>query len=88
MGGEEHYATRTWCILEEKQMVCIYCRREIKDDERQYYSRQAGMKGLYHWDCFVEACRLANRAGANEIENISVSDDVYEYNPSYSLAYD
>ncbi|HHE46968.1 MAG TPA: hypothetical protein ENL08_04615 [Bacteroidetes bacterium] len=69
-------------------MVCIYCRREIKDDERHYYSRQAGMKGLYHWECFVEACRLANKAGAHEIENVSVADGVADYYSAYSFVGD
>src|SRR3989344_2417119 len=47
---------------------CVFCRREIRQGERRYFSRQAGMKGLYHWPCFVEACRLANQQGAKNIE--------------------
>ena len=55
-------------------MLCIYCRREIQEEERRYYSRQAGMKGLYHWDCFVEACRHVNREGSYELESLTVSE--------------
>ena len=69
-------------------MICVYCRREIQDDERHYYSRQAGMKGLYHWQCFVEACRKANRTGAYEIENVSLNDHVFDVLPSYNLVGD
>lgn len=59
-------------------MVCVFCRKEIEEMERKYYSRQAGMRGNYHWSCFVEACRNANRVGANEIESIAVSTGVYD----------
>jgi hypothetical protein len=69
-------------------MFCVYCRREIHDDERHYYSRQAGMKGLYHWQCFVEACRNANRTGAYEIENVALHDHVFDVLPSYHLVGD
>lgn len=67
-------------------MLCIYCRREIQDGERRYYSRQAGMKGLYHWDCFVEACRHVNREGANELESLTVKENTLgSYSqPTYS----
>ncbi len=60
-------------------MVCMYCRREIREEDRRYYSRQAGMKGHYHWQCFVDACHHANRVGAKEIESIAVSTGVYDY---------
>lgn len=59
-------------------MVCMYCRREIRDEDRKFYSRQAGMKGHYHWECFLDACRQANRVGAKEIESIAVSTGVYD----------
>ncbi len=69
-------------------MLCIYCRREIREKERRYYSRQAGMKGLYHWDCFVEACHHANREGSYELESLSVNDHLLgSYsNSNYSFA--
>ena len=60
-------------------MVCMYCRREIREEDRKYYSRQAGMKGHYHWECFVDACHHANRIGAKEIETIAVSTGAYDY---------
>ncbi len=64
-------------------MTCRYCRHEIGEAERRFYSRQAGMKGYYHWKCFVEACRQANRAGAQEIETISVNEDAFTQYSSY-----
>jgi len=50
---------------------CRHCQQEILDGQRRYYSRQAGMKGHYHWDCFVEACRQANNIGNNNIQTIT-----------------
>ncbi len=67
-------------------MFCIYCRREIQENDRRYYSRQAGMKGQYHWDCFVEACRKANREGASELEAFTVTESVLPVNNVYSYA--
>ncbi len=58
--------------------ICKFCRREILEGQRKYFSRQAGMKGYYHWECFVDACRQANRTGAQEIESIAVSTGAYE----------
>lgn len=72
--------------MEKTQSLCTYCREEIKPGERRYYSRQAGMRGNYHWDCFVNACRQANRAGANEIETISVGDE--SFNGFSNVGYD
>lgn len=69
-------------------MLCVYCRREIQEGERRYYSRQAGMKGLYHWDCFIEACHHANRMGAYEIESITVPETVFDPYPAYGLVSD
>ena len=51
-------------------MHCIFCLKEIREEENRYYSWQAGMKGNYHWDCFVEACHEANRIGAAMITSI------------------
>lgn len=47
---------------------CSFCKKPIVAGERRYFSRQAGMKGLYHWECFVQACRQVNKAGATAIE--------------------
>ena len=59
-------------------MNCMLCRKQILEKEKKYYSRQAGMRGHYHWKCFIDACRRANRAGAKEIESIAVSTGVYD----------
>jgi len=69
-------------------MICNFCRRDIREDQRRYFSRQAGMKGYYHWECFVEACRQANRIGAQEIETIAVSTGVYDNYNSYDTIED
>jgi len=66
-------------------MQCVYCKKDIRDQERKYFSRQAGMKGLYHWDCFVSACRQANKVGAQEIETIAVSAGLYDNFNSYDV---
>lgn len=66
-------------------MYCVFCRREIEEEDRRFYSRQAGMKGLYHWNCFVEACRQANSAGAHEIESVTISETIFETQPSYDF---
>lgn len=64
--------------MEENTNICIYCGKEIRPGQRRYLSRQAGMKGYYHWDCFVDACHQANRIGSQVIETIAVSTGVYE----------
>jgi hypothetical protein len=64
------------------------CKKEIQKGERKYFSRQAGMKGLYHWDCFISACRKANKIGSQEIESIAVSVGVYDNFNSYDVVED
>jgi len=59
-------------------MTCMLCRKDIREGDKSYYSRQAGMRGNYHWKCFIDACRRANRVGAKEIESIAVSTGVYD----------
>ena len=66
-------------------MQCVFCRKEIRQGERRYFSRQAGMKGLYHWECFISACRQANKVGAQEIETIAVSAGLYDNFNSYDV---
>jgi len=60
------------------KLTCVMCRREVRDGQKKYYSRQAGMNGLYHWECFVEACRQANKIGAQEIESMTLNDQVFD----------
>ena len=66
-------------------MTCMLCRKDIREGDKSYYSRQAGMRGNYHWKCFIDACRRANRVGAKEIESIAVSTGVYD---QYTVARD
>ena len=66
-------------VLEDEEVgTCVYCKKTIRRREWPYKSRQAGMKGLYHWDCFITACRRANQAGAVVIETILVIHNSYE----------
>jgi len=68
-----------------EKMQCVFCKKEIREGERRYFSRQAGMKGLYHWECFISACRQANKVGAQEIETIAVSAGLYDNFNSYDV---
>lgn len=58
-------------------MDCTFCKLEIQDGQKKYISKQAGMKGTYHWECFLESCREANKVGSQVIETISVSAGIY-----------
>ena len=69
-------------------LKCVSCSKEIREGDRKYLSRQAGMKGYYHWSCFVDACRQANKAGAQEIESLTISDSVFENHQSVDLVND
>ncbi len=64
---------------------CVRCKKEIRSGERRYFSCQAGMNGWYHWECFVEACRQANKIGASEIETIALSTGLYNNLNSYDV---
>ena len=64
--------------MDTERLVCVYCRREILPEDRHHHSQQAGMKGHYHWNCFILAVRNANRLGGYEIESASFSDDLFE----------
>lgn len=57
-------------------MICVYCDLEIHKGDRTYFSRQVGMKGLYHWDCFVAKCRKVNESGINDM-NAHLRDNLY-----------
>lgn len=71
-----------------EMVTCIHCKKEIHQGEKRYFSRQAGMKGIYHWECFISACRQANKVGAQEIETIAVSAGVYDNFNSYDVVDD
>ncbi len=38
-------------------MNCKYCKGKFTPPEKPYVSKQAGMEGEYHWNCFVEASK-------------------------------
>lgn len=63
-------------------MICKYCGEEFAPSEKPYISKQAGMEGEYHWNCFVEACR--NRApvgiGVIAIPGLDGDDEESSYN--------
>ncbi len=72
--------------MNEEKILCKHCSKEIKSGENRYFSRQAGMKGHYHWQCFISTCRQANQTGAQKIESISVGNDPVETgNTNYDL---
>lgn len=66
-------------------MRCQYCQGEIEKPEKPYFSKQAAMEGVYHWRCFIEACknRLPVGIGTISIPNLGDDDDA---NPKRRLA--
>ncbi len=64
--------------MNEGAKTCKFCLEDIAPEENSYYSQQAGMKGDYHWSCFVLACRKVNRIGAQQIGSNSINDDLAE----------
>jgi hypothetical protein len=62
-------------------MICIYCQGEFEPSDKPYISKQAGMEGEYHWDCFVEACRnrMPVGVGAINIPSTGGDDDESKY---------
>lgn len=49
---------------------CSHCCQEFRQGEKPYRSRQAGMRGWYHWSCFISACRQANEIGQKHLITI------------------
>ena len=58
-------------------MICIYCNKEIKEDERKYYSKQAGMQGLYHWNCFIIAAKEFKRHEFDTEETLKNNEEYW-----------
>ncbi|TKJ36944.1 hypothetical protein CEE37_14620 [candidate division LCP-89 bacterium B3_LCP] len=58
-------------------MVCKYCQGEFELAEKPYISKQAGMEGEYHWNCFVEACRsrMPVEVSIASISNVSADNN-------------
>ena len=58
-------------------MVCEYCKGELIPPEKPYISKQAGMEGEYHWNCFVKACRnrMPVEIGVIEVPNLDGDDE-------------
>jgi copper chaperone CopZ len=50
-------------------MHCCYCQKEIKKKDTKYESKQKGIEGPYHWNCFVKVTKEANRLGNQKLEN-------------------
>jgi hypothetical protein len=42
---------------EPQEQKCSFCHVQLTKAEKPYSSRQAGMAGVYHWACFIEACK-------------------------------
>ena len=51
-----------------KTVKCVYCEGEITLPEKPYTSKQAAMEGVYHWHCFVEACRNRVPVGIGAVD--------------------
>ena len=58
-------------------MICLHCSQEFRQGEKPYRSRQAGMKGLYHWKCFVAACHEVNEQGENTLKATLSEKELY-----------
>jgi len=55
-------------------MICQHCKKDIIFNQKRYFSRQSGMRGVYHWGCFVIAVRAANKRRDQEVKtSIAVS---------------
>ena len=46
---------------------CNSCKLPIEEGQRRHYSKQAGMLGWYHWNCYVVQIRDANDRGKKEL---------------------
>ena len=58
-------------------MKCIHCKQEIYNGERKFFSHQAGMKGLYHWECFIAVCHEVNERGENTLKATLSEKELY-----------
>lgn len=63
------------------RQTCVKCQQEIRQGAHRYFSKQAGMKGLYHWACFIIACHEANTHGQALLEDALLANGVY-YDPN------
>ncbi len=36
---------------------CRSCRAVLTPADKPYHSKQVGLEGVYHWACFIEACK-------------------------------
>ncbi|HEX7343548.1 MAG TPA: hypothetical protein VF398_04750 [bacterium] len=36
---------------------CKSCRAILTPEDKPYHSKQVGLEGVYHWVCFIEACK-------------------------------
>ena len=57
-------------------MICKYCNREISSGEQKYNSKQVGMEGVYHWSCFVEACKKVKKQSDDFLDSSLLSGDI------------
>lgn len=64
-------------------VVCVNCGNPILPGERRHISRQPGLRGEYHWSCYVDRCKPVIERGARTLaasiadlgEKVVVSDD-------------
>ena len=60
-------------------MICQKCQKQIILGQSRHHSRQSGMKGNYHWGCFVIAVREANKRGEQEARTSLAVTGLNEY---------
>ena len=51
--------------MANEKHTCTYCQLLIETNG--YYSRQVGMKGHYHWNCFIKASKQKTEIGTKKI---------------------
>ena len=63
-------------------MICVYCREKMIPSEKPYTSKQAGMEGEYHWNCFIDASnnRMPVGIGVINIPGLTGDDDESKVN--------
>jgi hypothetical protein len=58
-------------------MKCSYCKKDIADNETPYESKQIGLEGVYHWQCFTKIVKEVNRQGQHMMEGSLMAAGIY-----------
>ena len=68
-------------IEESGKLVCKGCTLPIEKNQKKFYSRQAGMQGWYHWDCYKVKVRDVNERGKKELTYSGATESVISAAP-------